>query len=278
MRKLIWSIDKKHKVFYLIIEGRKIGFYLSNRLAKTFFSYLGQGVMVDFAVYDSYKKIGNQNCIQVAYFNQIISLNPYRVYYDLFALRQEMKSVLANNQYYLFIDFEMTMPGYLPEQFQAEIIQVGYVLAKAQGEIEHAEGYYVLPKDAKTLSKRTKKFLKLDEEKFFEEALPFQTFYDKLQNIIKTYRPKFVIWGKNDLTALNASYKMHRKKRLTTDKQFIDLLKLHKDYYNLKDDLGLFKAYKAYYQKDEIQDHNAMDDALMTKYVFDSFVEQMKFI
>ncbi|MBU1141054.1 MAG: hypothetical protein KKG64_00875, partial [Firmicutes bacterium] len=213
---------------------------------------------------------------QVSHFNQIISLNPFIVHYDLTKLRREMKEVLASNKYYLFIDFEMTMPGYHDHHFYPEIIQVGYVLAQAQGSIIHQDGYYILPKEKLNLSKRTKKFLNLDEEKFFQEALPFDHFYGKLEKIIKKYKPKFVVWGKNDLTAMNDSYALHDKKKLTLDMNFIDLLKLHKDYYNLKDDLGLFKAYKTYYNLEFTQAHDAKDDALVTKYVFDAFLEYMK--
>ncbi len=276
MKKIIWSIDKNLKVFYLIISGRKVGFYLSNRLYKTFFMYLKKGVLVDFEVSHKKKKIGVFSYYQVAHFNQIISLNPFYVHYDLTKMRKEMKEVIASNKNYLFIDFEMTMPGYHDHYFFTEIIQVGYVLAEAKGRIIHQDGYYILPKEKMTLSRRTKKFLNLDEEKFFKEALPYEHFYKKLEKLIKKYQPKFVVWGKNDLTAMNDSYVLHEKKKLTEDSQFIDLLKLHKDYYNLRDDLGLFKAYKTYYNVEFDQAHDAKDDALVTKFVFDAFLDNMK--
>ena len=60
---------------------------------------------------------------------------------------------------------------------------------------------------------------------------------------------------------------------MTDANDFIDLLKLHKDYFNLKDDLGLFKAYQVYYKIDETQAHDAHDDALITKQVFDAFID-----
>ena len=52
----------------------------------------------------------------------------------------------------------------------------------------------------------------------------------------------------------------------------MDLLKLHKDYYNLENDIGLFKAYKMYFNDDLDQAHNAYEDALITKHVFDGFL------
>jgi sporulation inhibitor KapD len=276
MRRMIWSVDYKKKVFYVVMHGKRTGFYLTNRLAKTFFNHLRRGVLVDFAVYPRKKKIGQERFTQVAYFIQIISLRPYFVHYDLITLRNDMEKVLMSNDKYLFIDFEMTMPGYRPKHFRSEIIQVGYALAEVQKGIEFADGYYILPKTDHFLTRRTKRFLKIDDELFFKEAISYDVFYDRLKTIIETYRPKLVVWGKNDLTALEDSYRLHEKKPLTTESDFIDLLKLHKDYYNLKDDLGLFKAYKTYYDNNDLQKHDAEDDALVTKHVFDAFIEQMQ--
>lgn len=276
MKRIIHSIHKKDKVFYVIYAGNKLGFYLSNRLSKTFFSYLKPGVLVDFEIAPKMKKIGHEEVYQIAHFNRIVSLRPHRVHYDLFKLRKDMQDVLSSHTYYLFIDFEMTMPGYHEPEFSPEIIQVGYVLSEANQPPLLSDGYYLLPKEKRTLSKRTRKFLNLEEETFFASAIPFDDFYVKLEAIISTYRPKLVVWGKNDLTALQDAYALHQKRALTKDMDFIDLLKLHKDYYNLKDDLGLFKAYKTYYESDADQTHDAKDDALVTKQVFDAFLITMQ--
>ena len=275
MRKLIWDVDHRRKIFYLIVRGRKIGYHQTNRLAKTFMPFLRPGILVDFVVSDQQKTIGKERVQQVAYFQQIVSLDPFYIHYDLAVLRAGMRDVLNHHKHYLFIDFEMTMPGYNPADFRSEIIQAGYALAEANGPVRLAEGFYVLPKHDRTLTKRTRRFLKIDEETFFKEALTYDVFYRKLKDILKTYRPKLVVWGKNDLAALNDSYLLHEKKPLTQDKDFIDLLKLHKDYFNLRDDLGLFKAYKTYYQVEYDQTHDANEDAMVTKYVFDAFVGDM---
>jgi sporulation inhibitor KapD len=275
MRRIITDIHIKDQAFFVLYQGRKIGFHLTNKLHKTFFYYLDKGVLVDFEVSPKTKKIGHNIYYQVAYFNQIVSLNPYIIHYDLKKLRQEMYDVLTHNDYYLFIDFEMTMPGYTDKYFVPEIIQVGYVLAKPKEDILVQDGFYVTPILRPTLSKRTKRFLGLDDETFFSQSKPYDEFYLRLKEIIDTYHPKLVVWGKNDISALNDSYKLHDVNKLTEDYQFIDLLKLHKDYYNLKDDLGLFKAYKTYYNVDFKQAHDAKDDALVTKYVFDAFLDYM---
>ncbi|MFA5560876.1 MAG: exonuclease domain-containing protein [Acholeplasmataceae bacterium] len=276
MRKVIYDVDYNKRIFYLLIEGRKVAFYLSNRLSKTFLYYLDKLVLVDFEITAKRKRVGRTWAYQVDYFNQIINLKPRRIIYDLARLRAEMKRVLSKHKYFLFVDFEMTMPGYRKEEFRSEIIQVGYVLAKRNEAPIVTDGYYVMPVTTTTLSKRTKRFLNLDEEEFFVNAKPFTYFYQELKLILKKYKPKIVVWGKNDCMALNDSYPLHKLPRLTRETHFIDLLKLHKDYYNLRDDLGLFKAYKGYYQVDEVQRHDAKDDAAITKMVFDAFIETIK--
>lgn len=276
MTKIIYDINPELKVFYIIIEGKKTGFYLSNRLAKTFYNYLRVGVLVDFEIAPKKKKIHRIKYYQVAHFNRVISLKPYIVHYDLNKLRKDMQAVLKKHKYYLFIDFEMTMPGYSPGEFTPEIIQVGYVVSKSLGSVIEQDGYYVLPSAQTNLSKRTKRFLKLDELKFYEDGKHYEIFYADLKRVIDKFHPKLVVWGKNDISALNDSYRLHQKEPLTEDMDFIDLLKLHKDYYNLRDDLGLFKAFKTYYNVEEHQAHDAKDDAIVTKYVFDAFMSYMK--
>ena len=183
-----------------------------------------------------------------------------------------MSDTLHNNKYFIFLDFEMTMPGYNNIGFVAEIIQVGYVISKANNEIVHQDGYYVRPHKDKKLSNRTIRFLNLDLDEFFNNAISYSEFYKKLKKVIARYNPKFVVWGKNDISALNDSYVINKKASLTKDKGFIDLLKLHKDYFNLANDVGLFKAYKEYYDVSFKQEHDAKDDAAITKYVFDAFL------
>lgn len=274
MKKIIYDVNRRKKAFYIIINNQKQGFYLTNKIYQTFFDYLQKGVLVDFEVTENSKIIGNEKLFQVNYFKQIISLNPYYVHYDLYLLREEMKNVILNYKNFLFIDFEMTMPGYYNKNFRPEIIQMGYMLT-TNGKVKK-NSYYILPEETKKLSNRTKRFLKLDEDLFYKEAKHFTVFYKELQDLIKKYNPKIVIWGKNDKTALDHAYNIHNLKPLTDDDSFMDLLKLHKDYFNLKDDLGLFSAHKNYYDENIIQTHDAKDDAFITKRVFEGFLKHIR--
>lgn len=277
MKYLITDVDYKNKVFYCIIENKKEMFYLPNRLAKIFLDHLYPGVFVSFTILEKRKKHLKRWGYQVSYFTEIISHTPKKnIIYDLNKLREQMREVVKQYDHFLFIDFEMTMPSYSQKKFTPEIIQAGYVLTDKNGKTILEDGYYIEPTDEKSINKRTKKFLQLDEEIFFNQAVPYLSFYNKLKRIIKQYQPQLIIWGKNDISALQKSYELHTVEPLTSEKDFIDLLKLHKDYFNLKNDIGLFKAYQIYYKQKEDQTHDAKTDAAVTKDVFDAFLKQMR--
>lgn len=275
MKRIITDVDKNLNVFKCDMGGRKKAFYLTNRLAKIFMTYLDKGVLVDFEVFDHKKKIDNYMAYQVSHFNLIKILNSGRTIYDHQQLKNDMADFIEDKPYYLFVDLEMTMPQYRQKRFVPEIIQYGFVLKEHRGKTITKDSSYIFPVKQIPLSRRTVKFLKLDVEKFNQKAQPYACFYDALEKIIKKYNPKIVVWGKNDITAMELSYKLHNKVPLTNADDFVDLLKLHKDYFNLRDDLGLFKAYETYYDKNPKQRHDAKDDAIVTKDVFKAFVSYM---
>lgn len=280
MKLFIHSINKKRRLFYCIVNNKKTAFYLANRLAKTFFPILEVEQLVDFVVGEQIQRKSADETINVypvLYFNQITSLEPNRILYDLKSLRKDMKKVLTKYDKFLFVDFEMTMPGYRRGRFIPEIIQIGMIVSDKSGKVYEDMGYYVLPKDNNAINKRTTKFLNLDEMSFFGKAKPYHVFYHDLKRIMDEHDPVIVVWGKNDIQALDYSYKINEVEPLTHKKGFIDLLKLHKDYFNLANDIRLFDAYTKYYvvKEELIQEHNARTDAIITKDVFDAFLNQM---
>ncbi len=275
MRLIVTNIDYKKRLFYAIINNKKYAFYLTNRLSKIYLPLLSNKVLVDFKVGKRQLKKYKEGYIfvyKVEYFNEIISLNPKRVLYDIYELRKQMKDVVHKYQKLLFIDFEMTMPGYRKGKFTPEIIQVGYVLTDNKNNILLKNSYYLLPRNDNAINKRTKKFLNLNENVFYGKAKDYHFFYHDLKKIIKEHNPQLVVWGKNDVDVLNSSYDLHKKEPLTNGSMFIDLLTLHKNFYNLNNDLGLFSAYSKYYNLNNInQEHHAMADANITRLVFVAF-------
>ena len=100
-----------------------------------------------------------------------------------------MKDVLEGFEYLLFLDLEMTMPPYFKGPFEAEIIQAGYILRDSNGEILIQDGLFIKPTKYPKISPRTEKFLKLDQT-YYDSALDYRTFYDRLRDIIEVYNPK----------------------------------------------------------------------------------------
>lgn len=273
MKLIIKDVNKKEKSFYCYINGKKVGFYLTNRLAKIFLDSLEVGVLVDFEVQDHLKSINKQKHHQVLHFNQIKKLNLSRSIYNHQKLKKQMIEFLKENKNYLFLDLEMTIPFPGQKRFIPEIVQYGLYLTDLEGNVILEDGNYLQTIRQTPVSRRTFKFLSLKEEVYNENVKSYYIFYNLLKEILLKYNPKIIVWGKNDIITMNHSYNLHKVLPLTTRNDFVDLLKLHKDYFNLKNDLGLFKAYEVYYEKSFPQTHDAKDDAKVTKQVFDAFLE-----
>ena len=58
------------------------------------------------------------------------------------------------------------------------------------------------------------------------------------------------VWGKNDQLELNKMNKIYRLRKFNRNVQFVDLLNLHKIYFRLKNDIGLFNAFNLYSDED----------------------------
>lgn len=273
MRLIIKRINYKNQTFSCIVGNQLVDFYLTNRLSKLFLDHLSTEVIVDFAVSGKTKTIDQRKAYEVSHFNFIKNYKNDITIYDHSQLKQDMIGFLESNDYYLFLDLEMTIPFYRQRDFIPEIVQYGYLLVNNKGETVIKNGDYVKTKIQKNINKRTIRFLKLDINIYNQTKIPFIDFYNQLKDIITKYNAKIVVWGKNDIQALNYGYKIYKLKPLTNDYDFVDLLKLHKDYFNLRNDLGLFKAYETYYDETIKQTHDAKDDAKITKKVFDAFLE-----
>jgi len=273
MRAIIYRVDQKNKTIWIKKRGSIHILGLSNKMAKTYMPVLFEGILIDYE-----DDLSNLRTGRIAHINQIISLKHYKVLFDTKQLRRDIRKVLKHIKHYVFIDFEMSMPpfGHKGKGFQTEIIQYGYVVTNQAFEILETGSNYVYTKSHSFLSDRTLKFLKINLDTYLEEAISYHTFYDMISRIQETYQPKFVIWGKNDSQVIQDSYQIHEKTSITQSKDFIDALKLHKDYYDLKDDLGLLTAYNMYYPLLEDQEHHAYHDAYMTYMIFKAFYDNMK--
>ena len=89
--------------------------------------------------------------------------------------------------------------------------------------------------------------------------------------MIYKYDPAIVVFGKNDQLVLNESYDINNLPSLVNKTRYINLCQLIKNYYELKNDPGLFKLFGVYYDNSEIQIHDALSDSEVTRLVFLAF-------
>ncbi len=263
----IISIKNRRKVNY---------YYMTKSMFRNFMMYFNPGIYVFLVVSKNarkYKGYMVQNVIQI---DKVISPNQNKpkIYYDISIIKSGIKSIVNEKTNKLFIDFEMSMPPYQDyENFISEIIQVGYVLTDDSNKVIERFSSYIKPELFPQISRRTIKFLNIEQAEI-ETGITYLDFYHRLRNINYKYRPTTYVWGKNDQLELNKLNKIHKLNNFTKRMRFLDLLNLHKVYYGLKNDIGLFNAYNLYTnEKLESQKHDALEDAMVTREVFKNFVE-----
>lgn len=277
MTGIITNIDYENKVFYIIKANKKNAYYLSRKTREIFFDYLQVGIKISFKTSKRRKTRGNVKATQVIHIEKIVRLSPKRqIVFNFGPLTKKMLDAILQYKYYLFIDFEMTMgPHY--KKYTPEIIQSGYVLIDNKCKIIKNKSYYVHPKLSDKLNKRTLKFLSLDNNLFKKKAKSYKYFYNDLNDIIKKYNPAIITWGSNDKLTLNKSYQINYSKKITNDLRFIDLQKVHRQYFKLKNDMSLFKLYNKLYpeNKKDHQAHHAGEDAMITFLIFNYYYKRL---
>ena len=122
------------------------------------------------------------------------------------------------------------------------------------------------------ISYRTKKYLHIVQA-VIESGMEPRDFLERLRIRFRKNRPMVFVWGQNDILELKKASRLHRIPDITSGVQMIDLLRLIKIYYGLKNDLGLMNAYKLHVESEftDRQAHHALEDAMMTKDVYQSF-------
>jgi len=272
---LVHSIDFDNRLLTMKNRNKIEYFYMQNGLLKKFQRYLDKNVFVEIDYNNEEQIVNHISAKKINYFIKIFENNPHRrvVYYDLDVIRSGVKDLLYNQDNIMFLDLEMTMQSFeSPKDFKSEIIQAGFLVTDKFGNDLDGKNYYIKPTLFPKLNKRTLKFLSLNEEDI-NNGMTFNEFYNEFNGMLKKYNnPSIVVWGKNDILALKSCYEINNLEPLNPN--FINLLQIHKNYYNLKNDLGLFDAYKKYTGENLNQEHDALEDAFMTKNVFFEFKKE----
>lgn len=267
----IHNVNIEERYFSMRSRKRVDYFYLQNSLIKKFQRYLFEGSFISFEYNEKKRLIGGIEAYPVDHFISIIRNNRFRreVFYDIKVIRKGIKDFFLSMNNMMFLDLEMTMKSFnSPENFKSEVIQAGFLLTDKEGNDIERKNYYICPTAFKSINKRTTKFLKT-EESVFLNGISYKEFYEDFKVYIEQYKPFVIVWGKNDIIAMNSAYILNELEPLTIN--YVNLLQIHKNYYNLKEDLGLFKAYTMYTGEEFVQDHDASADADVTKKVFFEF-------
>lgn len=263
--KRIIAIKKKQTVHF---------YYMSKGMFRNFMMYFTPGIYVYITVKEK-KRIHKGFLVQnVTSIEKVLKPDKNKpiIYYDISIIKSGIKRIVNEERNRLFIDFEMSMPPYTNyESFISEIIQVGYVLIDEKGNVIEEYKSYIKPTLFPVLSKRALKFLHITQSDV-DGGIPYITFYQKFNLMIRKYNPIVYVWGRNDQLELSKMNRIYKLRNSTRRIRFINLLNLHKIYFGLKNDIGLFNAFNLYSDMNlNSQIHDAMEDALVTKKVFSYF-------
>ena len=91
---------------------------------------------------------------------------------------------------------------------------------------------------------------------------------------LKEYNPKIYAWGRSDILAIEQSFVINKYKALDVRERHINLMQVIKNYYNLKDEIGLFQTYEEM-SKNTVspQQHDALEDAMIAREIYCMFKE-----
>ncbi len=269
----ILSYDEENRIISLRVADRIKYYYLQRSLLNKISKYIELYRFIQFTITDEERLYKKHKVSTVDYIVKIMQIR-YRkniVYYDIKKIKTGTKDLVNNLKINMFLDLEMSMHPYkVDKSFTQEIIQVGYHLVDENGLVIESYNEIIKPTLHKKLTRRTLKFLMMTQEDV-DKGIPFKEFYKHFEIVVNKYSPAIIVWGRNDFLALRQAYKINNLKSLCQRTRFINLLKLHKNYFNLKNDLGLFNALKLYEDIDDIQAHNALEDAIATSQIFYGF-------
>jgi sporulation inhibitor KapD len=181
---------------------------------------------------------------------------------------------LSEDQQYLFIDFEFTMPerGKRTKGFYPEIIEAG-IVSVVNNQIYEKYSSFVMPVRFPILSNRCKSFLHIRQEQV-EQGISFYELINKFSTLTKGFKNTVVTWGNMDMKVLR-----HNCEQATVALPFrakeLDLSMEYKRFFGDQNQTGLWKAVQEYGRDGVGKHHRALDDALTTYHIF-NLVEKDK--
>ena len=269
-------VDKKERLFSIIVGGNLQYYHLTNKNMKDFKAYLFKKPYVCFEANDEYVIHSNIKCQEVDYFIKISqsSRRGVIVYYDLQNIQTGVKELINQEHNRMFLDLEFSLVS--PKGYSiSEIIQYGIVLEDKNGKILYQGSSFVKPVYSNFINRQTMNFLSIDNS-VFDDACTYIEFYQLMDRLIKEFDPKIIAWGRNDCLSIEKSFKINHLKPLDIRSRYINLMHIIKNYYNYKQEMGLFNTYQELTNEDmEKQVHDALEDAVVERNIFHKFKEEI---
>jgi sporulation inhibitor KapD len=243
---------------------------------KKFTSYIQEGLFVYLNVSDESTLHGKCKAFEIISFVKMIRHRQRKpiVFFDLSTIKRGVSNIINRPQNRMFLDMEFTMPPYnydTGKPFASEVIQYGFYIEDEAGNVIDSDQSLVRPVFKSGLNERTFDFLSLKLNDF-KKAISYKAFYIALKEVIDRYDPVIYVWGKNDIIVLEKSYELHQMEPLTHRDSFVNLMQIIKNYYNIRNDIGLFNALTLFkIDKTDEQEHDALNDAMVTLLVFHAF-------
>jgi len=253
------------------VKGKLLHFYIPENYQTIMKEQLKPGRFVDFCYHENEIKLDNTNYFVIATIKEeekTKKILPQNIKGDL---RETLESLLSS-KYYAFLDLEFSMSGpeYRGKNFSPEIIQVGLIITDAEGKIIEKFSSYVKPTVFSKITEKTQEFLKINKM-VVSNGIAYLQFYEYIKEVKKRYNPLFVVWGVSDGFILNSSCELNKVEPLFEKNQLIDLQRIHRQYYQIGQDIGLYNAMKSYGYFSGIQIHDALVDALILENIFNQF-------
>lgn len=269
----ILRIDEENRIIAIRVKKCILFFYLQRSIVNRIGKYLSISRFIQFVIEDENRIYRRRKVSNIDYVIKIMEIRHRKniVFYDVKNIKRGTKDLINSLETKMFLDLEMSMHPYRQDKnFKQEIIQVGYCLVDSDDKIIEKYLEIIQPTIHKKLSKRTLKFLEISQD-HVDNGLNYHEFYVHFKQVVEKYSPAIIVWGRNDFLALRNSYKINKVSSLKKLTRYINLLKMHKNYFNLKSDLGLFNALKLYTEPNGKQMHNALEDAMATCQIFYGF-------
>lgn len=272
----VYKILRKERLISIIINNRLQYFHMTNKNMKDFKTYLYKKPYVFLSCEDEMTRANGFKVYEIQYFIKIIVPRLIRsnIYYDIAMIRRGVKSLINKPEAKMFLDLEFSLPS-SSSRHVLEIVQYGLVVEDKDGNIILEDSSLIKPLRRSALNSRTLKFLSL-EYKDFNNACSYIEFFQLLESCIRDYDVKIICWGKNDILALEQSFKLYHLRPLDIRNRYMNLMQIMKNYYNYRQEMGLFNTYQELTQSEEtVQTHNAFEDAMVAREIFHIFKRQI---